>query len=321
MEKIEILDLGYLIPNIHFQQCEICKEKYEVFKQKYKWHHVRGLHYKLNMFIHHIQVDHHIQIKEYCQQYLNIQWPRCPKKHKDVGWKVTGKGLKLSKYNRGAGLSQEECPKFKAACERFSRERVGVGNPMFGKEPWNKGLGLENPIIKATADKWRGSKMSEESKVKMRQRRAESPIKARHTQPHTPEVVEKMRETTAKLWASGVFSRETSIYKKMREFLQSLNLKYPFQEEYQMDWYSIDFAWPDQKIALEADGDYYHINPLFYPDGPKDRIQRRNFGRDRAKNKYLAKKGWTILRHWECEINSGVFKEKLINQLKSLNII
>ncbi len=107
----------------------------------------------------------------------------------------------------------------------------------------------------------------------------------------------------------------------MREFLALLNLKERLQEEFQVKYYSIDFAFQNAKVAIECDGTYYHVDPRIYPDGPKDKIQRRNFGRDKAKNKYLSDRGWTILRCWETEINDGTFKEYLICKFKELNLL
>lgn len=276
--------------------------------------------YKLNKFAYHLLFVHGISLKDYCKQYLKVEWPLCPAKKVEVGFRITGEGVLIRQFSQG-GVNKETCPAFARGCEKLSRERMGENNPMYGKETWNKGLGLEDERIRRIAEARTGLKMSEESKEKMRQRRKESPLKARHTTPHSSETVEKLRVNTARLWAEGVFSKTTSIHLKMREFLSSLNLVEKPVEEFQDKYYSIDFALPERKIAIECDGDYYHVNPAFFPDGPKDAIQRRNFGRDKAKNTFLTNRGWTILRFWECEINSGIFKEKLICRLKELNLL
>jgi len=277
--------------------------------------------YKLDKFILHLKIKHNISLQEYLIKYYNFDWPKCPIKKEITGYNVIGEGVLISQYKRGAGITKEMSLKFAASCEKMSRERKGAGNPMYGKEAWNKGLDVTDERIKKMADARIGLKMDESSKEKMRQRRRESPLKARHTTPHSPEALEKMRINTARLWAEGVFSKTTSIHLKMREFLKTLELIEAPVEEFQEKYYSIDFALPERKIAIECDGDYYHINPAFFPNGPKDAIQRRNQGRDRAKNTFLTNRGWTILRFWECEINSGIFKEKLLCKLKELNLL
>ena len=51
----------------------------------------------------------------------------------------------------------------------------------------------------------------------------------------------------------------------------------------------LDFAFPEQKVAIEADGEAWHTS--------KDARKRDNF-----KNFILKKKGWLVLRFWGEEI-------------------
>ncbi len=113
----------------------------------------------------------------------------------------------------------------------------------------------------------------------------------------------------------------TSIHLKMRSYLATLALTEAPAEEHQEVYYSIDFAFPEHKVAIECDGDYFHINPAFYPNGPKDAIQRRNEGRDKAKNTFLRNRGWTVIRVWECDINAGTFKDTLLCKLKESGLL
>ena len=107
----------------------------------------------------------------------------------------------------------------------------------------------------------------------------------------------------------------------MREFLQTLDLIENPVEEYQIKYFSADFAFPEHKIAIECQGQYYHVDPRVYPNGPKTAVQRRNFGRDKAKKKYLDMKGWIMLEAWEAEINDGSFKEDILCKLKELKLL
>ena len=276
--------------------------------------------YFLDKFIFHIK-KYDLTIIDYCEKYLNINWPKCPKNKTNVGFKPSGKGLIVRSFSKG-GVNKENCAAFAKGCEKLSRDRTGIKNPMAGKIPWNYGLTIENPIVKRVSDKLTGRKMSESSKQKMRDKRRESPVKARHVQKHSKETVEKLRRITAERWAKGVFSnRVTSIHLKMRNFLLSLPLRESLSEEFAVKYYSLDFAFPSMKIAIECQGTYYHVDKRKYPNGPIDAIQRRNYGRDIAKRKFLSKLGWSIIECWETEINNDEFKSHIIGELSKANII
>ena len=53
----------------------------------------------------------------------------------------------------------------------------------------------------------------------------------------------------------------------LKEQLINLGLKEgeDFFEQYKIGNYLVDFSFPNQKIVLEADGDYPHVNPLKFP--------------------------------------------------------
>lgn len=56
---------------------------------------------------------------------------------------------------------------------------------------------------------------------------------------------------------------------------------YGYTKEYQVDKYFLDFAWPNIKFAVEADGDLYHFDK-----------KNEDFKRDEI----LKKQGWIIYR-------------------------
>jgi len=322
MEIIKNEDSENLIPIIHFDNCLLDGKTREEISKLYTKDSVRlgkKSCYYLEKFEHHLKIKFNLTLRQYCKQFINEDWPICPICGKEVGFKIDGKGLNLYKY--ATTVTKEHSEKFRISCERISKERMGDGNPMYGKKPWNKGLDLDNPIIRRIAESRRGVPLSEDHKRKLSEARERHPLKARHTTKHSPENIEKFKIINAKKWADGVFNKKTSIEVKMENFLNSLKLKSKFVFQYQVVYFTLDFSFPDAKVGIECDGDYYHVNPVFYPDGPKTEMQRRNFGRDKVKNEFLEKKGWTILRFWECEINSDVFKEKLICKLKELNLL
>lgn len=279
--------------------------------------------YYLNKFQNHIRVSHNIHsLKEYCKTYLNVNWPKCPTTGKEVGYIVSGKGLILSTFAKG-GINKTNCPNFRKGCEKLSKERMGAGNPMFGAVPWNNGLTKEtNESVKRVSEKRMGWNPSESTRAKFREVRRLSPLKARHTTPHSEETKNKCRKATARRWAEGAFNRVTSIEKKTQEFLASILLNSKFVFQHQIDYFTVDFAFPDKKVAIECQGSFFHVDPRLYPNGPICAIQRRNFGRDRAKRKWVVDKmGWTVIELWETEINDGSFKEYLRCELQRLGLL
>jgi G:T-mismatch repair DNA endonuclease (very short patch repair protein) len=317
MTPIKEAKLTHLIPIYTFDVCLLDGlHKKDIVK---RYPSRKDGAYYLNKFSRHLQEAHAMTMRQYCVQVIKYKWPVCPQSQEPVGYKITGKGLILSKFKKGCGTSKEFSPKFKAFCDRMSRERLGDGNPMFGSPAWNKNT-TDREYLEKMRVKRLGVKMSDASREKMRNRRRDSPIKARHCVPHSPEERVRMKLRTAKLWASGVFNRETSIEKKVKEFLGSLGLT--FEQQYQVKYFCMDFAFPEKKIAIECQGTYFHIDPRIYPEGPRDAIQRRNFGRDKAKNKVCCdQQGWVIIEVWETEINDGSFKEYLRCKLQELKVL
>lgn len=280
--------------------------------------------YYLSRFDRYLQEHHGMTIKDYCVQHGGIEWPKCPESGKDVGYCAQcGKGLILRRYAHHAGATARTSSAIRANAERMSIERRGEGNPMHGKTAWNAGITAEmDERVARSIAAAHAAPFTPERREKMRKARAEHPLKARHAMPHSAETCEKMRIITARRWTEGLFNKgATSIHVKMREFLRSLTLNEQFAEEHQEVYYSIDFAFPQAKVAIECDGDYFHCNPQFFPNGPKDAIQRRNAGRDKAKNSFLGNRGWTVIRYWECEINAGSFKKDLLCKLKQFGLL
>lgn len=277
--------------------------------------------YYLNKFENYIWDKYGLVFKGYCIQYLKIEWPKCPEGF-DLNFKTKGSGLYFNNYTRGK-INKNNCPEFADGCKKLSEDRKGDKNPMAGKKSWNHGLTKDTDSrLAEMGNRMTGKPVSEKAKEKMRLARKNSPLKARHTTKHSPETVEKCRLKTAERWANGSFNKVTSIHLKMREFLSSLDLVEPFSEEYQVKYFSMDFAFPEHKIAIECQGTYFHIDPRVYPNGPKTAMQRRNFGRDKAKRKVCCEnEGWIIIEAWETEINDGSFKKDILCKLSELNLI
>lgn len=303
-----------------FDTCLISGWTKEQIRRKYP-SRLDGAYY-MNKFDNHLKNDCGITLKDYVKQFLKESWPTCPINGEELGFKLNGKGIVFSRFV--AGVTKEFSPKFKEACERFSKERVGSGNPMFQKEAWNKNIADDHPWKIALRERNTGRVNSEETIQKFKDARKKHPLKARHTQKHSEESKQKCREGTAKGWSEGRFNKKTSIEIKVEDFLTEINSKLADHNwifQHLEKYYTLDFAFPDAKVGIECQGTFFHIDPRVYPNGPMCAIQRRNIGRDKAKRKYLTDRGWTIIELWEIEINDGRFKEQLICELQKLNLI
>lgn len=77
-----------------------------------------------------------------------------------------------------------------------------------------------------------------------------------------------------------------------------------------------DFVFPKLNTALFADGCFWHGHDCrnTRPEQNKEywtEKRNRNMLRDQVVGEALRKKGWNVIRIWECEIKNGAFQEKL----------
>ena len=79
----------------------------------------------------------------------------------------------------------------------------------------------------------------------------------------------------------------TNLELKGRELLNDLGIK--FEEQYPIGFFVSDIYIPEANLIIEWDGDYWHS-------------LKNNMARDKRKDKYLKRKGFTVLRFWEHEV-------------------
>lgn len=319
MTLIKTEDSKYLIPISTFDYCKLDGKTLEEICSLYPGR--KGGAYKLDKFSRYLQEQHSLTIKCYVKTILKINWPKCPITQEETGYKVSGRGLTISKFKRGR-ISKSHCLKFNEACQKMSKKRTGSGNPMFGKKPWNGELEKGHPYRNAMASFRKGSKATDKTKIAQSESAKKRRIHGHTGHKHSQETIAKLRQNTARLWAEGRFNRTSSIHIKVREFLKQLDLSENFEEEYQVKYFSMDFAFPARKLAIECQGTYFHIDPRVYKNGPINAIQRRNFGRDKAKKKICCnQEGWAIIELWEQEIRNDEFKKTLLCKLSELSLL
>lgn len=115
-----------------------------------------------------------------------------------------------------------------------------------------------------------------------------------------PEVRERRSRAAASRLANMPVVSSLNI--RFKKELERIGLQ--FEAEYLIDYYTVDFCFPEKKIVIEVDGDYWHGNPKLYKNFNK--TQRRVIGKDRAEKTYLENRGWKLIRFWEADLNKNI---------------
>lgn len=154
-------------------------------------------------------------------------------------------------------------------------------------------------------------KILELSKIGLKAAMSPEGIANRDKANKRPEVIEKRRQIAInRLKNMPVVS---SLNRRFEEKLKSKSLV--FESEYKIDYYLVDFCFPNEKIVVEVDGDYWHCNPLIYNEQGKkiNKMQRKVMGKDKAEKTYLTNRGWKLIRFWEKDINENI--NKCVNEV------
>lgn len=171
---------------------------------------------------------------------------------------------------------------------KLSEQRKGEKNPMFGKhtKAWNKGLSAKNDRRLAL----RGAKLHE-----LRVRTNWHPWNKGLTKASDIRILHCAELRMHRKYPT----KDTCIEKILQQALLQESI---------VGWvthYAIegqpDIAFVEQKIAIFADGDYWHNRP--------ERIVRDSFV-----NNYLKSQGWQVLRFWGSDILQNI--DKVLIQIK-----
>lgn len=106
------------------------------------------------------------------------------------------------------------------------------------------------------------------------------------------------------------------LLKEKRSKLEELLMPYlpKYQNNIRISKYTVDFINEEEKHIIEVYGDYWHCNPIVYPDDfhhhhfNMSAADRRQLDEDRVK--YLESLGYSVTIVWECDI------EQFINKIK-----
>jgi very-short-patch-repair endonuclease len=255
-----------------------------------------------------------ISLVDYFVKYCNIENPICP-----CG--VCNKKLSIVKKGANFYWKKFECGRnegVKKWSEEAKSTRLGENNPMYGKNPWNKGKNKDNnPIMKEKSERAKGRITPEHVKIKQSESARKRIIHGMSGKTHSNEEKIRMRQRTLERLKNGDFGKTKTLpHKLLSNVLEDLKIKY--EEEKSLYYWNFDFYLIDYDVYIEVDGDYWHSNPKFYPNGPETKSQKINYTRDISKNNYCKKNNIKLMRFWENDIITN--KESIICKLKELSV-
>lgn len=236
----------------------------------------------------------------------------------------------------------------KKYCSRICKDThqkekyIGIGNPAFGREISDEErknrsqvakkiweidghkekmkIGRENSLIKNGY--WPGT--GEDSNLKRKETCLEK-YGVDHNWKNK-DIREKCEETTIKKYGKTSLeiateklfkTAETSIEKIIKNILNKNKIKfkksfyiYLNEKEYKI----YDFYLPEYNMLIEADGDYWHGNPIYFTT--LNEIQVINMNNDKIKNELAIQEGYLLLRFWENHIKNINFEIEFLQTIK-----
>ena len=128
--------------------------------------------------------------------------------------------------------------------------------------------------------------------------------------------IKKISDTKKQKWESGdigkVKYKPSKLEKTFTNILDLLEINYT-TSYYAPDIKSFyEIYLPEHNVIIEVDGDFWHCNPIKYPNGPVSKCQHKNIERDKIKNQWALDNGYILLRFWEDDINNNIKQVKQI---------
>lgn len=300
--------MSHEINKTEWSCCKICKKTVNEIKKE-----IGGKNeYFSSAFSKHLKKDHNLSLSDYFINVIGLEDKKCKCGQCGKSVKIKTNGAKIE-YNQFACGRNEGLLKWS---EEAKENRKGDKNPMFNKNPWNKNETKESSeSLNIVSKKLTGRKIREETKQKQSNSAKNRLIHGHTGHKHSEYSKQLIRNSTLKRIKNKEFKQtNTKPHKLFKDILYSLDIK--FEEECIVGFYNLDFYLPKFNIYIEVDGDYFHSNPKFYPNGPESKTQKKNHTNDQRKNKFFNDNKLTLIRYWEFDIINN--KEEIICSLKKL---
>lgn len=134
--------------------------------------------------------------------------------------------------------------------------------------------------------------------------------------------IEKYNENSWKIATRKLFNTKST---KIENTIQSIlkNNDFQYEKNYYINYFIgykvYDFYIPSLKLLIEADGDYWHGNPLIYSFDKLNEVQIKNKINDSIKNEIARVLNYNLIRFFETDINQNNFEETLITKINNFN--
>lgn len=206
-----------------------------------------------------------------------------------------------SKTKRGKYIRTKEIKQKTSKSNLGRRLSEDTKIKMCGRTPWNK-----------------GKKPSVERIIKQKENAKTNDNYGMRNKHHSEETKEKIKNSwntqEKRIFAKERRSKQilpikdTSIEIKIQNFLKQLRIEF-FTHQYMTieHGYQCDILIPSMNLVIECDGDYWHGNPILYPNPTT--LQQEQINEDKIRTIELIAKGFKVLRLWEFEINDMTIEQ------------
>jgi G:T-mismatch repair DNA endonuclease (very short patch repair protein) len=136
------------------------------------------------------------------------------------------------------------------------------------------------------------------------------------SQKRSKKIIDKISNTKKQQWETGKIGKKkykpSKLEKTFTNILDLLEINYETSYYIKDIKAFYDVYLPEYNILIEVDGDFWHSNPLKYPNGPINKCQIQNVARDKIKSQWALDNGYKLLRFWENDINNNILRVKQI---------
>ena len=142
------------------------------------------------------------------------------------------------------------------------------------------------------------------------------------TKKRSKNIIDKISKTKKEQWQTGKIGKKkykpSKLEKTFTNILDLLDIKYETSYYAKEIKAFYDVYIPKYNLIIEVDGDFWHTNPIKYPEGPISKCQFKNMERDKVKNEWALSNGYKLLRFWENDINNNIkqVKQTLLKNCK-----
>lgn len=202
--------------------------------------------------------------------------------------------------------------------KKNSPEHIGkCRTAMKGRIPWNKGIPRTKEVKEALSKALKGRRAPQDvSKTSETMKRvAKEQNFGKHFEDMTDEAKTRRAKNISKAAREQNFARHflsgkrpTKPERIVRDLLICLHIS--AISEYDFKDYRLDFALPENKLAILVDGCFWHCCPIHFPMAAT-RQQQHCLIQDRKRDAALHKAGWRVLHIWEHEVNEPATLECL----------